>query len=164
MDYIACQAPISLGFPRQEYWSGLPFPSLRDLPDPGIKPEALVSLAWQADSSPLCHLGSPILYPWGSQVANPLATHQESVYMYQSHFLLLKPTVDRVAQVALVVKNLPANAGDVRHGFNSRVGKISWRKAWQPTPVFLSGGSHGQRNLADYNPYSRTELDMTEVT
>ena len=35
---IACQAPLSMGFPRQEYWSGLPFPSLRDLPDPGIKP------------------------------------------------------------------------------------------------------------------------------
>ena len=45
MDYIAHQAPISLQFPRQEYWSGLPFPSLRDLPDAGIKPEVLVSLA-----------------------------------------------------------------------------------------------------------------------
>ena len=97
-------------------------------------------------------------------MANPLATHQESMYTYQSKFLLLKPTVDRVSQVALVVKNLPANAGDVRHGFNSRVERISWRKAWQPTPVFLSGGSHGQSSLADYDPYSRTELDMAEVT
>ena len=32
------QAPLSMGFPRQEYWSWLPFPSLADLPDPGIKP------------------------------------------------------------------------------------------------------------------------------
>ena len=38
MDYIAGQDPLSLGFPRQEYWSGLPFPSLGDLPDPGIEP------------------------------------------------------------------------------------------------------------------------------
>ena len=38
MDYIAQQAPQSIGFPRQEYWSGLPLPSPRDLPDPGIKP------------------------------------------------------------------------------------------------------------------------------
>ena len=38
MDYIACQAPLSMGFPRQEYWSGLPFPSLGDLPDPGMEP------------------------------------------------------------------------------------------------------------------------------
>ena len=34
---IAHQAPLSMGFPRQEYWSGLPFPSPGDLPDPGIK-------------------------------------------------------------------------------------------------------------------------------
>ena len=34
---VACQAPLSMGFPRQEYWSGLPFPSVGDLPDPGIK-------------------------------------------------------------------------------------------------------------------------------
>ena len=35
---IACWAPLSMRFPRQEYWSGLPFPSLGDLPDPGIEP------------------------------------------------------------------------------------------------------------------------------
>ena len=35
---VAHQAPLSVGFPRQEYWSGLPFPSPRNLPDPGIEP------------------------------------------------------------------------------------------------------------------------------
>ena len=35
---VACQAPLSMGFSRQEYWSGLPFPSPGDLPDPGIEP------------------------------------------------------------------------------------------------------------------------------
>ena len=35
---VACQASLSMGFPRQEYWSGFPFPSPGDLPDPGIKP------------------------------------------------------------------------------------------------------------------------------
>jgi len=39
---LACQAPLSIGFPRQEYWSGLPFPSPGDYPDPGID---LASLA-----------------------------------------------------------------------------------------------------------------------
>ena len=34
---VACQAPLAVGFPKQEYWSGLPFPSLGDLPDPGIE-------------------------------------------------------------------------------------------------------------------------------
>ena len=35
---VACQAPLPMGFPSQEYWGGLPFPPLGDLPDPGIKP------------------------------------------------------------------------------------------------------------------------------
>ena len=35
---VAYQAPLFMGFSRQEYWSGLPFPSLRDLPNPGIEP------------------------------------------------------------------------------------------------------------------------------
>ena len=42
---IACQAPLSMGFPRPEYWSGLPFHPSRDLPDPGIKPASLMSPA-----------------------------------------------------------------------------------------------------------------------
>ena len=42
---VACQAPLSMGFSRQEYWSGLPFPPPRDLYDPGIKPTSLASPA-----------------------------------------------------------------------------------------------------------------------
>ena len=38
MDYIACQSPLSMGFPSQEYWSGWPFPSPGDLPDSGMEP------------------------------------------------------------------------------------------------------------------------------
>ena len=47
------QAPLSMGLSRQEYWSGLPCPPPGDLPNPEIKPVALVSLHWQADSLPL---------------------------------------------------------------------------------------------------------------
>ena len=53
---VASQAPLSMELSRQEYWSRLPFLSLGDLPDPGIKP---TSPALQADSLPLSHLGSP---------------------------------------------------------------------------------------------------------
>ena len=42
---VACQAPLSIEFPRQEYWSGLPFPSSGDLPDPEIKP-GLLCFRW----------------------------------------------------------------------------------------------------------------------
>ena len=56
------------------------------------------------------------------------------------------------SEVALAVKNLPANAGDMRCRFNPWVGRIPWRRAWQSTPVFLPGESHGQRILAGYSP------------
>ena len=42
---VALQAPLSMGFPRQQYWSGLPLPPPRDLPDPGIEPVSLESPA-----------------------------------------------------------------------------------------------------------------------
>ena len=50
--HVAQQAPQSMGFPRQEYWSGLPFPPPGDVPDPGIEPASPVSPALQAESSP----------------------------------------------------------------------------------------------------------------
>ena len=49
-----------------------------------------------------------------------------------------------------------------RHGFDPWVGKIPWRRKWQPTPVFLPGESHGRRGLAGYSPWGRKESDMTE--
>ena len=69
------------------------------------------------------------------------------------------------SQVVLMVKNLPANAGDGRKWeFNPWVVKIPWRRAWQPTPVFLPGKSHGQRSLAGYTPWGRKESDRTKMT
>ena len=58
-DPVDCsQAPPSVGFSRQEYWSGLPGPPPEDLPDPGIEP---ASLALQGGSLMLSHWGSPLL-------------------------------------------------------------------------------------------------------
>ena len=51
-----------------------------------------------------------------------------------------------------------------RSGFNPWVGKIPWRRAWQPTPEFLPGKFHGQRSLAGYSPLGCKELDTTEAT
>ena len=51
----AHQAPLSMGFSRQEYWSGLPYPSPGDLPNPGIESMSPMSPAMQVDSSPLSH-------------------------------------------------------------------------------------------------------------
>ena len=49
-----------------------------------------------------------------------------------------------------------------RHRFDPWIRKIPQRRKWQHTPIFLPGESQGQRNLADYSPWGRKELDMTE--
>ena len=68
--------------------------------------------------------------------------------------------------MAIVVKNQPANAGDLglRLGFDSWVGKIPLRRTWQPILVFLPGEPHGQRSLASYSPWGPKESDMTKAT
>ena len=66
-----------------------------------------------------------------------------------------------------MVKNPPAyavNLMDKRHGLDSWVKKISWRREWQPIPIFLAGESHGQRNLEDHSPWGCKESAMTEAT
>ena len=50
-----------------------------------------------------------------------------------------------------------------RLGFSPWVRKIPWRKAWQPTPVFLPGESHGQKSLAGYSPWGCKESDTIEL-
>ena len=65
--------------------------------------------------------------------------------------------------MALVVKKPLANAGDVRDGFSPGLGKTPWRRAWQLTPVFLPGQSHGQRSLAG-TVHGVAESHMTKVT
>ena len=62
---VICQAPLSMGFPRQEYWRGLPFTSLGDFPDPGIEPMSPVLLSVPKSCPTLCD-------PW-------TAAHQASL-------------------------------------------------------------------------------------
>ena len=70
---VARQAPLCMGFPKQEYWDRLSFPSLGDLPDPGIKRASPASPALQVDSLPLSHQGSPYK-TWGN-LHNCSASH-----------------------------------------------------------------------------------------
>ena len=86
-------------------------------------------------------------------------------HMVVLRFLRNLYTVFWASQMALVVKNSPANAGDVkRFEFNLWVRKIPWRRAWQPTPVFLPGESQGQGSLVGCRLWGLTELDTTEAT
>ena len=60
MDYIAYQAPLSMEFSRQEYWSGLPFPTPRDLSDAGIEPMSLASPAMEGGFFTTVLPGKPV--------------------------------------------------------------------------------------------------------
>ena len=68
------------------------------------------------------------------------------------------------SQVALVVKNSPTNAGNMRCEFDPWVWKIPWRRAWPPSPVFFPGESHWQKSLVGYSPQGCIVLDTAEVT
>jgi len=65
-------------------------------------------------------------------------------------------------RASLVVSGKESTCQFRRCGFDPWVGKMSWRRNWQPTPVFLPGKSHGQRSMAGYSPWDHKELDTTE--
>ena len=74
---IAHQAPLSMGFSRQEYWSGLPFPSPGDLPDPGIEPRSPTLQADALTSEPPGKLelkSSPIIYVIVHSMQSPVTS------------------------------------------------------------------------------------------
>ena len=127
---VVHQAPLSMGFSRQDYWSGLPFPPPGDLSDPGIEPES--------PASPGLAGGFFTTEPAGKP---------------------LKRLLPDSSPGGALVKNLPASAGDPRGKFDPWVGKMPWRRAWQPTPVFLPGELHGQRSLAGCTPWDWKALD-----
>ena len=63
------------------------------------------------------------------------------------------------------MKNPAANAGGIRDVYlTPGVGKIPWRRVWQPTPVFLLAESQAQRSLMGYSSQGRKESDTTEAT
>ena len=62
----------------------------------------------------------------------------------------------------VLVVNPPADAGYMRCRLNPWVGKIPWRRKWQPTPVFLPEEFHGQRSLLGSSPWGCTKRDTSE--
>ena len=109
------------------------------------------------------------------QTSNILSTHDPSNrlnlflwfgYLLHTHYYVVYTSVciEKAFQVAQVVKNLLANARDMRGGFDPWVGKTPWRRAWQLTPIFLPTEPHVQRSPAGYSPQGLEESDTTEVT
>ena len=98
---VAHQAPLSMGFSRQEYWSGLPFPPPGSLPYPGIKPTSLMSPVSAGRFFTTEPLGKPLL-PFFLILSLFLpSTKLTGFYILFGGF-----------PGSSVVKNLPANAGD----------------------------------------------------
>ena len=75
MDCVACEAPLDMGFSRQEYWNRLPCPPSEDLPDPWIEPESLrspallgrfftTSTTWEASGRPFSHVHDLVVSGW----------------------------------------------------------------------------------------------------
>ena len=89
-----------------------------------------------------------------------------ALYRRDRTFCLLLSLLSRLPSYASSASNKESacQCRQKRRGFSPWVGKTPWRRAWQPTPVFLPGESHGQRSLVSYSPQVPTESDMTEVT
>ena len=98
---VVRQAPLSMGFSRQEYWNGLPFPSPGELPDPGIEPR---SPALQADALQTELCGKPLVYISSVQSFNYVwlfatprtAAHQASLSITNSRSLLKLMSIESV--------------------------------------------------------------------
>ena len=112
-----------MGFSRQEYWHGLPFPSPGDLPDPGIEP-----------TSPALAGGFFITEPPGKFTRS--FNHETS----RLSSLSSSDTAIWRSLLQLLCCLLPVGLGP-------------WRREWQPTAVFLPRKSHGQRSLVGYSPW-----------
>ena len=173
---VASQAPLSTGLSRQEYWSGLSFPSPGNLPDPGIEPwpPALQTdcLLTKLKGSPEYSLippphrhGQPPPLSASTRVVHLIVTigthrhHPKSIVYTRVHswWCTFYAFVQCIMTSTCSYLGLPwrLSAKDSicqckGHEFDPWVGKILWRRKWQLTPEFLPGKSRGQRSLAGY--------------
>ena len=134
------QALPSMGFSRQEYWSGLPFPSSGRLPNPGIKPGSLHSRQM------LYHLSLP---KYSNKTIEWLCLCLVGFFKVMVRWRMGLPRWLRGKESSW-------------HRFNPWLGKIPWRRKWKLTPVFLPEKYRGQRSLVGYSPWGRKESDTTD--
>ena len=134
---VACRAPLSMGFPKKAYWSGLPFLSLR-------------GSFWPKDQTRVPYIAGGLLHC--RPIRNKLS-HQGNPSIQESDTKYRLPRRLRWQRICLQCR---------RPGINPWVRKISWRREWQLTPIFLPGEVHGQRSLAGYSPQGCKESDTTK--
>ena len=184
---VTFQAPPSMEFPRQGYWTGLLFPSPGDLPEQGSNLHLL--------------LGKWILYHWATRKPTvsiscfviftlkvciglgwlltclPLFFHY---WFVEGSVSALHKTYMFLLFVSLPVKHTEwkflywrqfwCKTSSIDFGITEPQSQlfpafcqlIKWRRKWQPTPVSLPGKSHGWTSLEGYSPWGHKESDMTE--
>ena len=99
---VALQAPLSMGFFRQEYWDGLPCPPPGDLPDPRIEPVSLSLLHWQAGSLSLGPPREPFFFFFGSQyLCEIFINHVTSILGPLCIEVMLCPAQEQLARVTI---------------------------------------------------------------
>ena len=157
-------------FSRQEYWSGLPCPLPGNLWDSGIQPESPASPVLQVDSLPTEPPGKLRFLVTGFN----LLTKAIVIYVPKRYMSIIfidcnvfawyeDNTGLGASQVGTSCKESTCQCRrHKRHRLQPWVGKIPWRRAWQPTPVFLPLEFHGQRSLAGYNSWGHKEPDRIE--
>ena len=119
-----------MGFSRQEYWSGLPYPYPGNLSNPGIECESPELQANSLSSEPPGKpQGDKNPFPSGCL---PLGNSESFLPKWKMTFYITST--------------------------------VKWKRKWQPTPVLLSGTSHGQKSLVGYSLWGHTESDTTEHT
>ena len=146
----AHQTPLSLGFSRQEHWSGLPFPSPMHESEMWKWSHSVVS---DSSDSMDCSLSGSSIYgifqarvlEWGAIAFSGywnmfLYKFDYVIHHFNVHFFLLLTKGSLLA-----------------HLMNAY-----WRRKWQPTPVLLPGKSHRWRSVVGYSPWGCKESDTTE--
>ena len=163
MDYIACQGPLSMGFSRQEYWSGLPFPSPGDLPNPGIKPGSPVL---QTDSLLTELWGKPFCLSKRLCQSDCLTPHIWIVHILTNigYYLCLKTFDKLMDRICIWLFTLWFfNCKQAWSCFFLPFKSFFYKLIFQiPTPVLLPGKSHGWRSLVGCSPWGCEQSDTTE--
>ena len=149
-----------MGFSRQTNWSGLPFP----FPKGTLERKKVKSLS---------HVRL-LVTPWTASLPGSSAhgIFQARVLEWGAIAFSKRPVIETFKSCKGIILDFPGGPSGKeracqcrkhkRFGFDPWVRKIPWRRAWQPTPVFLPGESHGQRSLGGCSPWGRKKLDTTE--
>ena len=148
---VACHVPLFVEFSSQEYWSRLPHPPLRDLLNPGIKPTSLMSPALAGRFFTINTTWEAQLF-WRVSFLRCFPCIQE-IYMLLTFCWSFSFNLSFITGWYLVPRRRPWWLKGKESGcqcrrckscrFSHWVGKIPWRRKWQPTLVSFPGKSHG---------------------